>query len=79
MADECTNILTVEELSVYCRWLEDGVPVEHFLEILPLKRIDAETIYSVIISCQRENIQLRKLVGMGFDGAATFSGKRSGV
>ena len=39
-----------------------------------------ETIYSAIVSCLREkNIQLSKLVGMGFDGAATFSGKRSGV
>ena len=35
---------------------------------------------SSIISCLREkNIQLSKLVGMGFDGAATFSGKRCGV
>ena len=38
MADECTDISTVEELSIYCHWVEDGVPVEHFLEILPLKR-----------------------------------------
>ena len=36
MADECTDISTVEELSIYCRWVEDGIPVEHFLEILPL-------------------------------------------
>ena len=80
MADECIDISTVEELSIYCRWVEDGVPVEHFLDILPLKRTDAETIYSAIVSCLREkNIQLSKLVGMGFDGAATFSGKRSGV
>ena len=38
MAIECTETTTVEELSIYCRWVEDGVPVEHFLEILPLKR-----------------------------------------
>ena len=34
MADECTNVTTVEELSVFCRWEEDGLPVEHFLEIV---------------------------------------------
>ena len=45
---------------------------EHFLDILPLKRTDAESIYSTIVSCLRENIQLSKLVEMGFDGAATF-------
>ena len=27
MADECTDISTVEELSVFCRWVEDGQPV----------------------------------------------------
>ena len=54
MADECTDISTVEELSIYCHWVEDGVPVEHFLEILPLKRTDADTIYSAIVSCLRE-------------------------
>ena len=31
MADECTDVSTVEELSVFCRWEEDGVPVECFL------------------------------------------------
>ena len=57
-----------------------GVPTEHFLEILPLKRANAEAIYSAIVSCLKEkSIQVSKLVGMGFDGAATFSGKKSGV
>ena len=78
MGDECTDISTVEELSIYCRWVEHGVPVEHFLEILPLKRTNAETIYFATISCLREkNILLSKLVGLGFDGAATR--KRCGV
>ena len=30
MADECTDITTIEELSVFCRWVEDGEPVEQF-------------------------------------------------
>lgn len=38
MADECTDISTVEELSIFCRWVQDGLPVEHFIEIVPLKR-----------------------------------------
>ena len=38
MADECTDIANVEELSVFCRWEEGGVPVECFLEIIPLKK-----------------------------------------
>lgn len=80
MADECTDITTVEELSIFCRWVEDGIPVEHFIDIVPLKKADAQTIYSTLVECLKaKSIQLTKLVGMGFDGAATFSGKRNGV
>jgi len=48
MADECTDI-TVQELSIYCRWIENGAPVQHFMEILLLIKADAESIYSVLI------------------------------
>ena len=40
LADECTDITTIEELSVVCRWVENGLPVEHFIEIIPLKKAD---------------------------------------
>ena len=72
MAVECTD--------VFCRCVEDGVPVEHFLEIVPLKSADAKTIYSTLVEFSKEkNIQISKLVGMGFDGAATLSGKHKCV
>jgi len=32
MADECTDIPVVQELSIYCRW------IENVMEILPLKK-----------------------------------------
>lgn len=80
MADECTDVATIEELSIFCRWVDNGSPVEHFMEILPLKKADAESIYTVLIDwLNKKNIQCRKLVGMGFDGAATFAGKKTGV
>ena len=43
MADECTDITTIEELSVFCRWVEDGELVEHFFFFffLPLKKANA--------------------------------------
>ena len=51
MADECTDITTIEELSVFCRWVEDGKPVEHFFfEILPLKKTVAQSIYLSLIN-----------------------------
>ena len=45
-----------------------------------MKRTDAESIYSALVEClKRKNIQLSNLIGIGFDGAGTFSGKKSGV
>ena len=32
MADGCTDITTIEELTVCCCWVESGVPEEHFIE-----------------------------------------------
>lgn len=48
MADECTDITTIEELSVFCHWEEGGIPIECFLDILPLKKADAESISSAL-------------------------------
>ena len=46
MADECTDVTTIEELAICCHWVESGVPEECFIEILPLKKANAESIYS---------------------------------
>ena len=78
MADECTDITAIEELTICCHWVESGVPEEHFIEILTLKKADAESIYSTLVEhCREKNIQLGRLIGMGFDGAATFSGDKT--
>ena len=80
MADECVDITTVEELSVFCRWEEEGLPVEHFLEIVHLQKADAGSIYSALIEClKQKNLKVGNIVGMGFDGANTFSGRKTGV
>ena len=45
-----------------------------------MKRTDAEINYSALVEyLKSKNTQLSNLIGMGFDGAATFSGKKSGV
>ena len=43
MADECTDVFTIEELSIYCRWKESKL-TEHFIEIVPPKNTDAENV-----------------------------------
>ena len=73
MADECTDVTAIEELTICCRRVESGVPEEHFIEILALKKANAESIYCALVEyCRERNIQLGRLIGMGFDGAATF-------
>ena len=78
MANECPDVTTIEE--TICCWVESGVPEEHFIEILPLKKANAESIYSALVEyCREKNIQLGRLIGMRFDGTATFSGDKTGV
>ena len=80
MANECTDVTTIEELSIFCHFVKDGQPVEHFLETVSLKATNAKTIYSTLIKFMKyKNIQITKLVEMGFDGAATFSRKYNDV
>ena len=48
-------------------------------KILSLKKANAESIYSTLVEyCREKNIQLGRLIGMGFDGAATFPGDKTG-
>ena len=75
-----SDVSTVEELFLFCRWIENGERTERFIDILPMKRTDAESIYSALVECLKsKNIQLSNLIGMEFDGADTFSGKKSGI
>ena len=77
---ECTDITTIGELTICCRWVESGVPEEHFIEMLPLKKANVESIHSALVEyCREKNIQVGRLIGMGFDGAATFSGDKTGI
>ena len=80
LEDECENISTQEELSVCCRWIVNGKPEEHFLTILHIVACDAKTITSTLESfISSNNLDYQKLVGQGYDGAAVFSGSKTGV
>ena len=80
LADECQDISTQEELSICCRWIVDGYPEEHFLDILHVKEVNAASITKALTSFMEEkNLDYRRLVGQGYDGAATFSGCKNGV
>ena len=59
---------------------ENRVPEEHFLEIVHLKKADAESICFALVECLKEmQLDIIRIIGMGFDGTSTFSGKKTGV
>ena len=74
------DISTQEELSICGRWLVNEKPAEYFLTVLHVHCTDANTIEEALQSfSQQKQHDLRKLVGQGCNGAATFAGKISGV
>ena len=80
LADECQDVSTQEELSICCRWVVDGHSEEHFMTILHIRSLDAETLASTITSyVESQGLNIKRLIGQGYDGAAPFSGKNTGV
>ena len=80
LADECEDISTAEELSICCRWITNGKPEEHFVTLLHITATDSATISNAICSyLKSKNLDYHKLVGQGYDGAATFAGEHNGV
>ena len=50
--------------------------MERFIELVPMRKADAESIHSALTECLKaKNIQLSRLIGMRFDGAAAFTGR----
>ena len=80
MADENTDVASKEELSVCDRWLEKGKAVEHFLGIVHVKEVNAEALTRYLLQfLSDKGLSIGKVRGLGFDGASTMSGAKSGV
>ena len=80
LADECQDVSTQEELSICCRWVVDGHSEEHFMTILHIRSLDSETLAHAITSyVESQGLNIKRLIGQGYDGAAPFSGKNIGV
>ena len=81
LADELTDIATIEELSICFRWVDSsGSPVYHFLELVSLSACDAASIFAALKAFLADSdTDAGKLRGQGYDGPATFSGTKNGV
>ena len=84
MADEATDVSTKEQVSVCVRYVRrnslKGVEVcEEFLGFCSVPVVNAEAITSAIVGLANgAGLNMARLVGKGFDGAATMSGHVSG-
>ncbi|XP_066914540.1 zinc finger MYM-type protein 1-like [Clytia hemisphaerica] len=81
MADETGDVSNSEQLATCIRWVTDELEVnEEFLGLHPLSSTDANKIFTVlkdiILRC---NLDINKLRGQCYDGAAAMSGAKSGV
>jgi len=86
LADETADISGIEQLSIGVRFVEknnDSVSIricEEFLGFVPLEKLNAEHIALEILSfCKRNDINMSKLVGLGFDGCSTMAGTEGGI
>ena len=76
LADECQDISTQEELSIYCKWSIIGKPVEHFLMVLVVWSPDSSTLIGALLTfLQQKQLDLRKLTVQGYDGAVHLLGR----
>ena len=81
LADESTDIATIEELSICFRWVDNsGSPVEHFLGLVSLSACDAASIFAALKAFLADSdIDAGKQRGQGYDGATTFLCTKNGV
>ena len=74
MADEFTDVATIEEMSVFCRW-ENGIPDGSFFGNSPS---NTESIYFALVECLKEKqLEVSRIIGMGFDRASIISGRKA--
>jgi hypothetical protein len=80
IADETTDISHRSQLSVSIRYVNNRKIVERFLEFVYPEALTGVALAEEIIGVlERAGLDLNKLVGQGYDGAAAMSGEFNGV
>ena len=80
MADETEDCLSMEQVSIYARFVNDCEVREEFLGFITIAKMDAQTIADALLTTlQQWGLNLSFLVGQGYDGASVMSSSRNGV
>ncbi|KAE9536596.1 hypothetical protein AGLY_006998 [Aphis glycines] len=83
LADETTDISGIEQFSLCVRYIEktnSGIILkEDFLSFVPVNDVTGKGLMCTLLeTCQNLKLNLKHLVGQGYDGAAAMSGEFQG-
>ena len=85
MADECTDVATLEQMSMCIRFVDESTPDqpqvrEEFVGFVQLDRTSVAFISEAILQFLKDcNLNISNLHGQGYDGASVMASKVSGV
>ena len=81
IADETSDISRVEQISLVISYVDSlGQKRESFLKFIMTDKTDGETLFNKITDeMKAAGLDLSKVVGLGFDGAANMNGVNKGV
>jgi hypothetical protein len=78
--DGATNVSGTEQQSIFLHWATKGVRKQRFLRFVSAQTTTSKHIYESLMSSLNESeIDIEKMVGTTFDGAANMAGNRNGV
>ena len=79
LADESTDTANRSQLSIFCRWNNNGIVGDHYMGLVHLERARAEDILQAIETFfTAKGVSLTDMRFMGFDGCNTMSGEQKG-
>ena len=83
MVDETTDVAVLKQLTIMVRYLKRNAKPElktHFLRLIDLPDGKADTIMTALLTFLTEmEVPVRKLAGLGSDGASVMVGRKTGV
>lgn len=80
LADETTDVSRTEQMSVCVRYIHADYLREDFLDFVPVYDVTGNGLAEKIVeTLTTRGIDMKFLVGQGYDGAAAMSGHLNGV
>lgn len=78
--DSTPDLSHVDQLTFVVRYVKNGVPVERFLQFLPIKEHKAEYLAETVLKfLDNYDIPIKDCRGQSYDNASNMAGKYSGL